>query len=294
MDFEKKYNEALERAKNFHSHMVSDGIRYTVEEIFPELKMNEDELTWLTKYIEEEVYSLSIDIRDDEDRIKLKKLQKALAWLEKQKPVDNVEPKFKVGEWITDGEAVFHITSYSIDYGYQLETPKGTSFHFSNETVEKKYHLWSIEDAKDGDVLAGGDWVFIFRKFHINGFPKCHCHYDLTLEEFKVDTDSYMACGGDIYPATKEQRDFLFSKMKEAGYEWNANKKESKLLITNGGDFESENCEQKPTWSEKDESHFIHCVRLINNAEGCSISEQENAIEWLKSLKQRMEKEVVV
>lgn len=46
--------------------------------------------------------------------------------------------------------------------------------------------------------------------------------------------------------------------------------------------------EQKPAWDERDESHLIHCVRLINNAEGCSISEQENAITWLKSIKQRI------
>lgn len=46
--------------------------------------------------------------------------------------------------------------------------------------------------------------------------------------------------------------------------------------------------ERKPAWNEKDENHLIHCVRLINNAENCSISEQENAINWLKSLKQRI------
>lgn len=56
----------------------------TIEYIFPELKENEDELTWLTRYIEEEAYSLSLDIRDDEDSIRLKKLQKAVAWLKKQ------------------------------------------------------------------------------------------------------------------------------------------------------------------------------------------------------------------
>lgn len=78
---------------------------------------------------------------------------------------------------------------------------------------------------KDGDVLAVGDYVFIFKKLHANGFPKCHCHYDLTLEEFKVDTNSYMACGGDIYFATKEQQDLLFSKMKDAGYIWNTGTK---------------------------------------------------------------------
>ena len=57
-----------------------------------------------------------------------------------------------------------------------------------------------------------------------------------------------------IHPATKEQRDLLFQKMHEFGYEWDAEKKELKLLITNGGDFfESENREQKPAWGEDNE-----------------------------------------
>jgi hypothetical protein len=34
----------------------------------------------------------------------------------------------------------------------------------------------------------------------------------------------------DYAPATKEQRDLLFHKMKEAGYEWNAEKKELKMF----------------------------------------------------------------
>ena len=47
--------------------------------------------------------------------------------------------------------------------------------------------------------------------------------------------------------------------------------------------------EQKSAkWSEKDESYMAHCIRLINNAEGCSISEQGNAITWLYSIKQRI------
>ena len=91
MDYEKKYKEALSRAKELMSRCVLNSdykaIIYRaedIESIFPELKESEDELTWLTKYIEEEAYSLSIDIRNNEDRIKLKKLQKAIAWLNKQ------------------------------------------------------------------------------------------------------------------------------------------------------------------------------------------------------------------
>ena len=91
--------------------------------------------------------------------------------------------------------------------------------------------LIELPKFKNGDILAAGDWVFIFKELHTNGYPRCYCHYDLTLEEFKVDTNSYMACGGDIYLATKEQQDLLFSKMKGAGYKWNTETKTLEKMI---------------------------------------------------------------
>lgn len=87
MDYKNKYNEALERARELSKTITGANYEY----IFPELKEDEDELTWLKKYISEEAYYLSMDIRDCEDRLKLQKLQKSLAWLEKQgeqKPVE--------------------------------------------------------------------------------------------------------------------------------------------------------------------------------------------------------------
>ena len=81
--------------------------------------------------------------------------------------------------------------------------------------------------------------------------------------------------------------------MKDAGYEWNADKKELKLLITNGGDFESENCEQNPAWSEEDEEMLRSIMAT------CELAEQERdssparhllemQLDWLKSLKKRL------
>lgn len=87
MDYKNKYNEALERARELSKTITGANYEY----IFPELKEEEDELTWLKNYISEEAYYLSMDIRDNEDRLKLQKLQKSLAWLEKQgeqKPVE--------------------------------------------------------------------------------------------------------------------------------------------------------------------------------------------------------------
>lgn len=82
----KRYDEAIEIArkiKDGESIDTPDGTVIPVV-IFPELKEDEDEFTWLKNYISEEVHYLSMDIRDYEDRLKLQKLQKSLAWLEKQ------------------------------------------------------------------------------------------------------------------------------------------------------------------------------------------------------------------
>lgn len=93
-----RYDRALERAREWYNDPhITIGLKGNLEDIFPELAESEDELTWLTKYIEEEAQSLSMDIRDNEDRITLKKLQKALAWLEKQAPVEHFE--LKRGHW---------------------------------------------------------------------------------------------------------------------------------------------------------------------------------------------------
>ena len=198
-----------------------------------------------------------------------------------QKPADNVEPKFKVGDWITDGEAVFHITSYSIDYGYQLETPKGTSFHFSNETVEKKYHLWTIQDAKESDVLADvyGNIGIIQEYDDFDWRSYCSLGCNGGFQGFNVEHEN-----DKTHPATKEQCDLLFQKMKEEGYEWDANKKELMKI------------ERKPTWSEEDEHRAKDTIYFLDTAKKhyASTVELDACIDWIKSLKKRMEKEVVV
>lgn len=150
----------------------------------------------------------------------------------------NLTPKaaFREGDWVVntitnDVEQIIDVTSNEyICTGLLIVS-------FDNHHLLKK---WSIQDAKDGDVLVTEDWVFIFKKMNSNGKPVCYCHYDIELG-FRIDTNSYMASGSEIYPATKEQRDLLFQKMKEAGYEWDAEKKELKKI------------EQNPAWSEEDE-----------------------------------------
>lgn len=164
-------------------------------------------------------------IKDNEIHIK-KEDKTALEAINEEK-VDNankVEPKFKVGEWIIQENIGVYKVAEICESWYEVIDVENNHYSIG---FDKEYmcHLWTIEDAKDGDVLATEDWIFIFEKMSSNGKPVCHCHYDIELG-FRIDANSYIATGSEIYPATKEQRDLLFAKMKEAGYEWNSEKKE--------------------------------------------------------------------
>lgn len=84
MNYEKEYKKLKADISKAYLYAQTDSTKAVLETILPELKKSEDELKWLTQFIQEETYNLSMDIRDDEDRIKLKNLQRSLAWLEKQ------------------------------------------------------------------------------------------------------------------------------------------------------------------------------------------------------------------
>lgn len=110
---------------------------------------------------------------------------------------------------------------------------------------EDKNHLWTIQDAKDGDVLAinwyeGYDYwekIVIFKKYHNEGATSpCVEGYGNTFKNRKLAfheevprfSETWTSC---LEPATKEQRDLLFQTIKEAGYRWNTETKILEKLI---------------------------------------------------------------
>lgn len=166
MDYEKKYKEALEIAKRCYKDLNNlDGVVATMskdffEEVFPELNESEDER--LRKEIIEFIKVSKPEWKNYSD------YSSWIAWLEKQKyhkPKNayKIEPKFKVGDWITNNIEIVQITGYDIDYGYQVDY-KGNLQHRDTDIIEKEYHLWTIQDAKDGDVLVDKYAIIIFRK----------------------------------------------------------------------------------------------------------------------------------
>lgn len=67
------------------------------------------------------------------------------------KPADKVEPKFKVGDWVvTDKGDIIQIVTANFDY-YTINN----GMTFSMSYVDKYWHLWTIEDAKNSVYRQG-------------------------------------------------------------------------------------------------------------------------------------------
>lgn len=139
------------------------------------------------------------------------------------------EKKFNVGDWIiTPNNRVLQITSI-----------QGTTYTFNNVShywgicdCDQQCRHWTIEDAKDGDILIYDNSIFIY-----NAIYEKHLIYYGIYEHNKFHDDKYYSFidlstidVNDIHPATKEQQDILFSKMKEEGYEWDYKKKELRRI----------------------------------------------------------------
>ena len=226
-NYEEKYKNALSQAKQAIDNIPDKSFAEWLQNIFPELKESEDEKIRkvLIKYLKERLHSgFNEEVRICNDGI---------AWLEKQgeqKPTDNVEPKFKVGDWIVEPR------EDEPDYLWHIDRIKNDVYWYDavNSGVEithadKNYHLWSIEDASDGDVLAYPDnTIVLFKTLHKGndeGLFTVHCLYFDDI--INVTTTCAVA---NIHPATKEQRDLLFQKMREAGYEWDIENKRLKEI----------------------------------------------------------------
>ena len=136
--------------------------------------------------------------------------------------------KFKVGDWIHQHRVgIFKIIEICESW-YEVIDKFDRHYSISFEQ-EKNCTLWSIADAKEGDVLATDTIICIFKKLDKDGYIVSPCIYTVNggLEVIDDEDDTIGSCG--FKPATKEDRELLFRKMKEAGYQWDAEKKELEL-----------------------------------------------------------------
>ena len=145
-----------------------------------------------------------------------------------QNPVNKVKPKFKVGDYVV-GKYISGYISEIRDDCYLLD--------YQGFSIDKqdKYHLWTIKDAKDGDILRIRNLTFIFQEITNNNTSHknaatAYCSYEDNDDSFGVSGPDCITDLELITPATKEQRDILMKAMTAAGYTFDFEKKELKKI----------------------------------------------------------------
>lgn len=224
------------------------------------------------------------------------------------KPADKVEPKFKIekGKWyvcirdLLDNYAnkAFHKGDTYLSTQDGSLIPSNSNVPFEVVCPDTYFRNWDISDAKDGDVLYSPClsllWIFKSR-------DTIYCGCNLNYNDGAFCGEGYFERPTDAIPATKEQRDILFSKMKEAGYEWDADKKELKKKSQRMVSAEAkEALYDKPTWSKEDERMINTLINIFEvnypdafyklNPIGTTDMQAINSYEivkWLKSLKEK-------
>ena len=240
--------------------------------------------------------------------------------------LNKTAPKFKVGDWITDDTDTYQIVKIEDEW---YITDEGDKVCFS--VIHQGYHLWTIQDAKDGDVLANKYGAIFINagsdesRVTLDSYCYISIQGEFHIEEHKTGSWFYK---NDIKPATKEQRDLLFQKMKESGYEWNDEKKELKMAesvqpeLPNGEDYGIDSLYHAERILEKtlgevdgyqsddgilEHKCAIEAVKRLYNQKPAWSEEDENyentlislineiknqpliRLEWLKSIKERVQ-----
>ena len=214
----KAYDEAIERAKKIYGNGI-------IERIFTELKEGDDE-----RIKKNCIHFLELKKQHHAATFEI---EECIDWLEKQgkQLTDKNKPIFEVGDWVVfiTSESVYQVEKKE-NYEYTLRHILGGSLclSFSNEKLIRE---WTIEDAKDGDVLACNEEILLFKSYSVlQGRISLYCWYNGHTNNFhsKEVIDILLTTRNKVCPATKEQRDALMKAMNDAGYEWDSEKKELK------------------------------------------------------------------
>ena len=210
--YEKKYQEALERAKDILSY--KEVCKEDIEYLFPELKESEDEKIRksLIHYLQ------GLGEFDYPDK---KTYYDWLAWLEKQgkNSTHKTKLRFRIDDFIISDYCIGKVVALTND-AYLLDTGIGIPFSYEND-----FHIWTIQDAKKGDVLASKNTsnILIFKKLETSTTFSSY---------YNIERRQESAWSNECFvPASKEQRNKLIRAMEQAGYTFDFEKKELNKII---------------------------------------------------------------
>ena len=135
--------------------------------------------------------------------------------------------RFNVGDWIVGPKnSIFQVIEINA-FQYKLCNLEGKTEDNSINAVDRYASPWSLKGAKEGDILAyrDGQWIFIYKKL-VDGDTFCyHALYSTIHQDLTIDDAAFTLLSDAVVPATYEQRQILFGKLKDLGYYWDAENK---------------------------------------------------------------------
>ena len=265
----KAYDKALVRASKLRVQNPFDTVSQMMEYVFPELAESEDERVRkaLIDYLDDankadENPLQSYGIHTDKAIAWLEKLgykqqgKTALETIMEEKSpvetlgispeeyeemvneciysesVDKVEPKFHAGDWIISNNKKSTYQVVEVKRGIYVirDNIDNHEYHIGIEECEKSGRPWTIKDAKDGDLIyVSTEEKGIQAIFHEYKNRTIFFHCYLCGDFIQ---DGYMPIGSVelVHPLQKVHCRRFFEKMREACYEWDAEKKELKKI----------------------------------------------------------------
>ena len=135
--------------------------------------------------------------------------------------IEEVEvPKFSVGNWLVPyNEDLPRLITVVTNDCYELEDVNGYKVSVCHRTIENLCRLWTLKDAKPGDVLIreDGKYPFIFkRSLGSDVFAYC----GLSITGYILIDDVRAWTHDTVRPATHKERQQFFKKVEEDGYRW--------------------------------------------------------------------------
>lgn len=132
--------------------------------------------------------------------------------------------KFKIFDWISDGNVTVQITGINRENStYEIQYKDYSPGRiYAKDYIESKNHLWSIKDAKRGDIIylkGCQEWLICFDCFKDND---CISRiFSFNLKNGLINKDKEIWGTPDLikeaYPASKRQLELLNKRLKEEG-----------------------------------------------------------------------------
>lgn len=215
---------------------------------------------------------------------------------------DKNSPKFHEGEWIVQENVGVYKVIEVCESWYEVVDNKDKHYSIGFDK-ENMCHLWTLQDAKPGDVLDANGAPFIYKK-HDKDYVYFYCGFNLAGDFIVAHGIDAWNGTNKVYPITQKQSEFFFQNMKKNGYTWDSQKKELKEIDSfcqkNCKGFqETGKCYCDGECNAKKENDLARCENIfkiqqiskfLNEAKKyyADVTEINECIDWLKFIQNKI------